>query len=154
MESNHSQQVNRKLSQLTTLTLTGLSLFFKFLSFSNTGDSIAYTLATIHFLYLKLDSFSDMEYCFYHLAYLDSKVPKCFVGLNQMKCSPSFDWNYDLTACLYQLHPRFYSKGNASGTHQSAWAGLLKPQIVWAVRGLHPPPTLINGGTPLLKFPP
>ena len=48
---------------------------------SNTGDSIAYILATIHFLYPKLGSFSDMEYYFYHLAYQDSKVPKHFVRL-------------------------------------------------------------------------
>ena len=70
------------------LTLTALSLF------SNTGDSIAYILATVHFLYPKLGSFSDMEYHFYQLVYWDSKVPKRFVGLNQMQCSPSFDWNF------------------------------------------------------------
>ena len=52
-----------------------------------------------------------MEYYFYQLAYRDSKVPKRFVGLNQMQCSPSFDWNWgkpnDPTACWHQLHPRF-----------------------------------------------
>ena len=52
-----------------------------------------------------------MEYYFYHLDYLDSKVPKRLVGLNQMQCSPSFDWNCgkqnDPTACWYQLHPQF-----------------------------------------------
>ena len=51
-----------------------------------------------------------MEYYFYHLAYRDSKVPKHLVGLNQMQCSPSFDWNRDkqndATACWHQLHPR------------------------------------------------
>ena len=87
------------------LTL-GLSLFYKNLPISNTGDSIAYILATIHFLYPKVGSFSDMEY---QLAYRDSKVPKHFVVLNQMQCSPSFDWNCgkqnDHTACWYQLHP-------------------------------------------------
>ena len=40
----------------------------------------------------------------YQLAYGDSKVPKRFVGLNRMQCSPSFDWNWgkqnDPTACL------------------------------------------------------
>ena len=92
-------------------TLRGLSLFFKILPISNSGDSIAYILATVHFLYPKLCSFSDMEYYFYHLAYRDSKVPKRFVGLNQMQCSPSFNWNWgkqnDPTACRHQLHPRF-----------------------------------------------
>ena len=73
--------------------LRGLSLFFKILPISNTGDSIAYILATVHFLCPKLGSFSDMEYYFYQLAYRDSKVPNRFVGLNQMQCSPSFDWN-------------------------------------------------------------
>ena len=96
---------------LYSLTLRGLSLFFKILPISNTGVSIAYILATVHFLYPKLGSFSDMEYYFYQLAYWDSKVPKCFVGLNQMQCSPSFDWNWgkqnDPTACWFQLHPGF-----------------------------------------------
>ena len=32
----------------------------------------------------------------------------------------------------------FYSRGNASGTHQSAWEGSLKPQIAWAARGASP----------------
>ena len=85
------------------LTLRGLTLFFKILPISNTGDSIAYILATVHFLYPKLGSFSDMEYYFHQLAYRDLKVPKRFVGLNQMQCSPSFDWNCgkqnDPTAC-------------------------------------------------------
>ena len=93
------------------LTLRGLSLFFKILPISNTGVSIAYILATVDFLYPKLGSFSDMEYYFYQLAYQDSKFPKRFVGLNQMQCSPSFDWNWgkqnDPTACWRQLHPRF-----------------------------------------------
>ena len=60
------------------LTIRGLSLFFKILPISNTGDSIAYILATVTFLYPKLGSFSDMEYYFYQLAYRDSKVPKRF----------------------------------------------------------------------------
>ena len=70
--------------RLLILTLRGLSLFFKFLPISNTGNSIAYILATVHFLYPKIGSFSDMECYFYHLAYRDWKVPKCFVALNQM----------------------------------------------------------------------
>ena len=77
-----------------SLTLKALSLFFKILPISNVGDSIAYILATIHFLYPKLGSFSDMKYYFHQLAYRDSKVPKHFVGSNQMQCSPSFDWNW------------------------------------------------------------
>ena len=64
-----------------------MSLFFKTLPISNTGDSIASILATVHFLYPKLGSFSDMEYYFYQHAYQDLKVPKRFVGLNQMQCS-------------------------------------------------------------------
>ena len=34
----------------------------------------------------------------------------------------------------YTYDFRFYSKGNASG----AWAGSLKPQFAWVVRGLVP----------------
>ena len=71
----------------------GLSLFFKILPFTKTGDSIAYILAPVHFLYSKLGSFSYMEHYLHQLAYRDSKVPKRFVELNQMQCSPSFDWN-------------------------------------------------------------
>ena len=61
---------------------------------SNTSVSAAYILATVHFLYPKLGSFSDMEYYFYQLAYRDSKVPKRFLGLIQMQCSPSFDCSW------------------------------------------------------------
>ena len=49
---------------------------------------------------------------------------------------------------------QFYSKGNASATHQRAWAGSLKPQIAWAAKGFAPFRTPVNGGTPPLKFPP
>ena len=87
------EQYNQLL-WIRVLTLRGLSLFFKILPISNTGDSTANILATVHLLYHKLGSFSDMEYYFYQLAYWDSKVPKRFVGLNQMQCSPSFDWNW------------------------------------------------------------
>ena len=47
---------------VSVLTLRVLSFFFKILLISNTGASIAYILATVHFLYLKLGSFSHMEY--------------------------------------------------------------------------------------------
>ena len=94
------------------LTLRGLSLFLKILPISNAGVSAAYILATVHFLYPKLGSFSEMEYYFYQLPYRDSKVPKRFVGLIQMQCSPSFDCNWgkqnDPTACWHLLHPRFW----------------------------------------------
>ena len=135
---------------LPWLTLTALSLFFKILSISNTGDSIAYNLATVHFLYPKLGSFSDMECYFYQLACQDLKVPKRFVGLNKCSALPLLTGTE--ANKMTQLHVgisythdfKFYSKVNASGTHQSAWAA----------RGLHPLWTPINGGTPSLKFPP
>ena len=119
---------------------------------SNIGVSAAYILATIHFLYPKLGSFSDMEYYFYQLAYWDSKVPKCFVGLIQMQCSPSFDCNWgkqnDPTACWHQLHPRFrvLQQGKCLSYPPDCVGGSLKPQIAWAARGLRPPQTPINGG--------
>ena len=77
-------------------------MFFKILPISNTGISIAYILATVHFFYPKLSSFSDMEYYFYQLAYRDSKVLKRFVGLNKMQCSPSFDWNWGDSTASWQ----------------------------------------------------
>ena len=131
------EQYNQLL-WIRVLTLRGLSFFFKILPISNSGDSTAHILAIVHLLYPKLGSFSDMEYYFYQLAYWDSKAHKRFVGLNQMQCSPSFDWNWGKqnhpTACWHQLHPRFWvlHLGNASGTHQIAWAGSLNPQISWA----------------------
>ena len=82
------------------LTLRGLSLFFKILPISNTGDSIAYILGTVHFLYPKLGYFSDMEYYFYLLAYQDSKVPKRFVGLNQMQCSTGVSGVTETANCV------------------------------------------------------
>ena len=61
------------------------------------------TPTRFQFLYPKLGSFSDVVYYFCQLTYQDLKVPKRFVGLNQMQCSPSFDWNWskqnDPTAC-------------------------------------------------------
>ena len=136
-------------------------MFFKILPISKTGVSAAYILATVHFLYPKLGSFSDMEYYFYQLVYRDSKVPKRFVGLIQIQCSPSFDCNWgkqnDPTACWHQLHQQyqvFYSKGNVSATHRIVWAGSLNPQIVWAARGLCPLQTPLMRGRPPLKFPP
>ena len=81
------------LTNKLLLTLRGLSLFLKMFPISNTVVSAAKILATVHFLYLKLGSFSDMEYYFYQLAYRGSKLPKRFVGLIQMQCSPSFDCN-------------------------------------------------------------
>ena len=135
-------------------------MFFKIILISNTGVSAAYILATVHFLYPKLGSFSDMEYYFYQRAYRDSKVPKCFVGLIQMQSSPSFDCNWgkqnDPTACWHQLHPRLrvLQQEKCLSYPPDAWARLLNPQIVWAVRGLCPLPTSINGGHHPLKFPP
>ena len=81
--------------ELGGLTLRGLSLFLKMFPISKTGVSAAYILATVHFLHPKLGSFSDMEYYFYQLAYRDLKVPKRFVGLIQIQCSPPFECNWD-----------------------------------------------------------
>ena len=142
------------------LTLRGLSLFFKILPISNTVDSIAYILATVHFLYPKLGSFSDMEYYFYQLAYWDSKVPKRFVGLNQMQCSPSFDWNWakqnDPTACWHQLHPRFrvLQQGKCLRYPPERVGGVTETTNCVGGEGLRPLAAPVNGGHPPLKFPP
>ena len=55
------------------LTLRGLSLFFKILPVSNTGDSIAYILVTVHFLYLP-----QTWFLFRHGVLLP---PTCLLGL-------------------------------------------------------------------------
>ena len=141
------------------LTLTALSLFYKLLPISNTGDSIAYILATVHFLYPKLGSFSNVEPYFYQLAYRYSKVPKRFVGLNQMQCSPSFDWNWgkqnDPTACWYQLHLRFQvlQQGKCLRYPPEHVGGVTETTI--GGNGDAPPSNpLKTGGHPTLKFPP
>ena len=141
------------------LTLRGLSLFFKILPISNTGDSIAYILATVHFRYPKLGSFSNIEYYFYQLAYRDSKVPKRFVGLNQMQCPPSFDWNWgkqnDPTACWHQLHPRFrvLQQGKCLRYPPECVGGATGTTNCVGNKGLCPLRTPVNRGTPPLKFP-
>ena len=142
------------------LTLTALSLFYKLLPISNTGDSIAYILATVHFLYPKLGSFSDMEHYFCQLAYRYSKVPKHFVGLNQMQCSPSFDWNWgkqnDPTACWYQLHLRFQvlQQGKCLRYPPEHVGGVTETTICLGGEGAAPPSNpLKTGGHPPLKFP-
>ena len=86
--------------------LRALRLFFKILPICNTGGTL------LHIFWPPFTfSTPNLEYYFYQLAYRDSKVPKHFVGLNQMQCSPSFDWNWgkqnDPTACWHQLHQRF-----------------------------------------------
>ena len=142
------------------LTLRGLSLFFKILPISNTGVSIAYILATVHFLCPKLGSFSDMEYYFYQLVYRDSKVPNRFVGLNQMQCSPSFDWNWgkqnDPTACWHQLHPRFrvLQQGKCLSYPPERVGGVIETTNFVGGEGLRPLRTPVNGGTPPFKIPP
>ena len=151
---------NKQAATMASLTLRGLSLFFKILPISNTGDSIAYILATVHFLYPKLGSFSDMEYYFYQLAYRDSKVPKRFVGLNQMQCSPSFDWNWgkqnDPTACWHQLHTRFrvLQQGKCLRYTPERIGGVTETTNCVGGEGHSPLRTPVNGGTPPLKFPP
>ena len=143
------------LVNLAFLTLRGLSLFFKILPISNTAVSIAYILATVHFLYPKLGSFSDMEYYFYQLAYRDSKVPKRFIGLNQMQCSPSFDCNWgkqnDPTACWHQLHPQFrvLQQGKCLSYPPERVGGVTETTNCVGERGLRPLRTPINGGHPL-----
>ena len=127
------------------------------LPISNTGVSIAYILATVHFLYPKLGSFSDGVLL----------LPTCLPGLEspqvlrRIKCSALPVLTGTGANKMTLLHVGtsythdfgFYSKGNASATHQSTWAGSLKPQMAWAARGLLPIRTPINGGTPPFKIP-
>ena len=141
------------------LTLRGLTLFFKILPISSAGTSIAYILATVHFLYPKLASFSDMEDYFYQLAYRDLKVPKHFVGLNQMQCSPSFDWNWGKqnhpTACWHQLHPRFQilQQGKCLRYPPKRIGRVTETTNCVGGEGLSPLPTINTGKTPF-KIPP
>ena len=125
---------------------------------SNTGISAAYILATVHFLYPKLGYFSDMEYYFYQLAYRDSKVPKRFIGLIQMQCSPSFDCNWgkqnDPTACWHQLHPRFrvLQQGKCLSYPPDCVGSVTETPDCVGGEALCPLRTPVNGGTPPLKF--
>ena len=148
-------------------------MFFKILPISNTGVSAAYILATVQFLYPKLGSFSDMEYYFYQLAYQDSKVPKCFVGLIHalpLLTATGANKTTPLHVGTSYTHDfGFYSKRNVSATHPIAWAGspnhaplrgwrggcaLFQPPLTWG----HPfkiPPCLIfraKGGQKTINF--
>ena len=144
-----------------SLTIRGLSLYFKILPISNTGDSIAYNVATVHFLYPKLGSFSDMEYYFHQLACWDSKVPKRFIRSNQMQCSPSFDCGTGANKMtplhvapatptisgftarkMPQVPTRARGRGRKMQNSSAAWG--LCPLRSPALTGGHPP----------LKFPP
>ena len=120
-------------------------MFFKILPISNTGVSAACNLATVHFLYPKLGSFSDMEYYFYQLAYRDLKVPNCFVGLIQMQCSPSFDCNWgkqnNPTACWHLLHPRYRvsQQGKCLSYPPDCMGGLTESPNCMGGEGAQPP---------------
>ena len=130
-------------------------MFFKILPISNTGDSIAYILATVHFLL----AFFRHGVLLHQLAYRDSKVPKRFIGLNQMQCSPSFDWNWgkqnDPTACWHQLHPRFrvLQQGKCLMYPPERVGGVTETTNCVGGEWLRPLPTPVNGRHPPLKFP-
>ena len=70
-----------------------------------------------------------------------------------MQCSPTFYWNWGKqmtplhVGTSYTHDFGFYTKGNASATHQIAWVGSLKPLIACPLR------TPLTGGHPPLKFP-
>ena len=116
-----------------TLALRALRLFFKILPILNTGDFAADILATVHFMYPKLGSFSDMEYYFYQLAYRDSKVPKCFIGLIQMQCSPSFDCNWGKqNSKLAPATPTFHNR-------LRGWGGATESPNCVGAEGAAPP---------------
>ena len=131
-------------------------MFFKILPVFITGVSAAYILATIQISTPNLAPIPTWSTTSTNFAYRDSKVPKRFVGLIQMQCSPSFDCN-----CSKQMHVGtsythdfgIYNKGNISATHQIAWVGSLNSQIAWTVRGLCTLQTPINRGTPPFKIP-
>ena len=107
---------------------------------SNTGVFAAYILATVHLLYLKLGSFSDMEYYFYYLLTGTQKSQTAWLGLIQMQCSQSFDCNWgkqnNPIVCWHQLHPQFWvlQQEKCLPTHQIVWVGSVKLQIAWAAR--------------------
>ena len=127
------------------LTLRGLILFFKILPFSNSGVSTAYILATIHFIYSKLGSFSDMVYYFYQLAYWDLKVSKRFVGLNKCSALPLLTRTgaNKITHCM--LAPAAPTRARG----QSNWNSKLRGQR-GGTAPFHPP---LMGEHLLLKFP-
>ena len=123
---------------------------------SNTGDSAAYILGTIPFLYPKLGSFSDMEQLLL--------LPTCLLGLESPQALRKTNSNavfYLFRLQLGQtkrshcmLAPTILSKKNVSATHQSAWVGSLKPHIAWVGRGLRPSLNPICRGTPSFKISP
>ena len=87
----------------------------------------------------KLGSFPDIEYCFYHLAYQDSKVAKLFEG----KCSTLPLLTGTGANKITPLHVgTSYTQISGFTAREMpqvpTWAGSLKPQIVWATWGCSP----------------
>ena len=103
-------------------------MFFTILPISNTGVSAADILGIVYSLYLKLGSFSDMEYYFWQLAYCDLKVPNRFVGL----CSDLIATGANKTTLLHvgtSYTHTIAREINVSVTHQIARAGSLNSKI-------------------------
>ena len=99
--------------------IIGLSLFFKILPISNTADSIAIFWPPLTFFIPNLAPFPTWSTTATNLLIGTQKSPR-FVGLNQIQCSPIFDWNRgkqnDPTACWHKLHT--ISSSTAREMHQ------------------------------------
>ena len=135
------------------LTLKGLSLFFKILPISNTVVSAAYILATVHFLYPKLNLAPFSTWSTSCLPGLESPQALHRTKFSVLPLSTATGANkttplYVGTSFTHDIG--FYSNRNISATHQIAWAGSLNPQIAWALRPLRTP---VNRGTLPYKIP-
>ena len=130
---------------ITLITLKGLRLFFKILPISK------WWLYCLYFGHHSLSLCTLNLALFWHEVLLlpnclpglenpqalhrikSNAVPSLLTGIGAKKMTPLH------IGTSYTQDFRFYSKGNASGTHQSAWVGLLKPQITWAAKGTKSP---------------
>ena len=116
------------------------------LAFQNSSHFQHWRLSCIYFGHRSLSlsqsqSFFDMKYYFYQLAYQDSEVHNGFIELFQITPLHVGTNHHDIG---------FYNKRNVSATHQIAGARSSNPQITWAERGAQPPSNPpLTGNTPL-----
>ena len=122
------------------------------LPISKTGGSAADMLAIIHFLYPKLVSFSEMEYCSSHLHTRTRTFPKRSISLNKMQFSPSFNGNKqnDPTTCWwYQLSTQYrVVQQERCPSYPSDCVGrVIETPNCLGGKGAAPNSNPINGGT-------
>ena len=98
-----------------------------------------------------------MEYYFYQLGYRDSKVPKCFIGLIQMQCSPFWlqpKANKTIPLHVGNSYTHALQQGKCLSYPPDCIGGVTESPKCMGSKGAQPPCNPHwQEGTTLLKFP-